>query len=308
MYGRGGPSIFETQYVCNSFAMCGRSSVAEDGDKILLPPSALQQLAHMNVEWPMLFRISNTDLGRSSHCGVLEFSSEEGRCYLPYWMMKNLVLEEGALVTITNVALPKATYVKFRAQSVDFLEISNHRAVLEVTLRKYTCLTKGDIIYIKYADMDYGLEVTEIKPGDAASIIETDMNTEFDEPVGYKDSKYAAHEREKEAAAPAGGAEVERTLQKAKAVSDEAGKDGGPKFIPFGGKAQRVDGKAIKGAKAEAEEESGGGDKEGAIPAATTQESSSVFERKSIIGNKYAKRKNKTSAFGGTGFSLGGSK
>lgn len=305
MYSRGAPSVFESQYVCNSFAICGRSSVAEDSDKILLPPSALRQLADMNVEWPMLFRISNTDLGRSTHCGVLEFSSEEGRCYVPFWMMKNLLLDEHSLVTITNVALPKATYVKFRAQSVDFLEISNHRAVLEVTLRKYTCLTKGDIIYIKYADVDYGLEVTEIKPGNAASIVETDMNTEFDEPVGYKDSKYAAHEREKEAASKADSAPVERTLQKATAY--EASADSGPKFIPFGGKAQRVDGKAIKGAKDDVEGESGGGEKEGVTPANTLQGSSSVFQRKSIVGNKYAKRKNKTSAFGGTGFSLGGS-
>ena len=43
-----------------------------------------------------------------------------------------------------NVSLAKATFVKFRAQSCDFLEISNHRAVLEVTLRKFTCLTEGD--------------------------------------------------------------------------------------------------------------------------------------------------------------------
>lgn len=35
--------------------------------------------------------------GRKTHCGVLEFSAAEGSCYLPYWMMQNLLLEEGAL-------------------------------------------------------------------------------------------------------------------------------------------------------------------------------------------------------------------
>ena len=53
-------------------------------------------------------------------------------------------LEEGQLISVKNVSLAKATFVKFRAQSCDFLEISNHRAVLEVTLRKFTCLTEGD--------------------------------------------------------------------------------------------------------------------------------------------------------------------
>jgi ubiquitin fusion degradation protein 1 len=37
-------------------------------------------------------------------------------------------LNEGALITVTNVTLPKAKFVKFRAQSCDFLEISNPRA------------------------------------------------------------------------------------------------------------------------------------------------------------------------------------
>lgn len=82
----------------------------------------------MNVEYPMLFKLTNLDLQRSTHCGVLEFSAEEGRCYIPFWMMQNLMLNEGALITVRNVTLPKAKFVKFRAQSCDFLEISNPRA------------------------------------------------------------------------------------------------------------------------------------------------------------------------------------
>ncbi|CAN0485718.1 unnamed protein product, partial [Discosporangium mesarthrocarpum] len=44
----------------------------------------------------------------------------------------------------------QATYVKFQPQSVDFLEISNPRAVLETTLRHFSCLTEGDHICIPY--------------------------------------------------------------------------------------------------------------------------------------------------------------
>eukprot|EP01032_Pedospumella_encystans_P024320 gene24320-27512_t len=106
----------------------------DEGDKIYLPPSALDRLARMNVEYPMLFEITNNSIGKKTHCGVLEFSAEEGWCYMPFGMMQNLLVDEGSLITVKNVSLPKATFVKFRAQSVDFLEVSNHRALLEVSL------------------------------------------------------------------------------------------------------------------------------------------------------------------------------
>jgi len=32
---------------------------------------------------------------KKSYCGVLEFIAEEGKCYLPGWMMDNLLCEEG---------------------------------------------------------------------------------------------------------------------------------------------------------------------------------------------------------------------
>lgn len=43
--------------------------------------------------------------------------------------MKNLILQEGDIIEIESVSLPVATYVKFKPQSVDFLSISNPRAV-----------------------------------------------------------------------------------------------------------------------------------------------------------------------------------
>ena len=176
MFRSSFPQSFEEQYHCLSFAMSGKQLI-EESDKILLPASALETLARLNVEYPMLFEISadNAVGGMKTHCGVLEFSAEEGRCYLPYWMMQNLNVEEDTILNVKNVSLPKATYTKIRAQSVEFLEIQNHRAVLEVTLRNFSCLTKGEIITIKHADKLHHLEVCDVQPGGAASIIETDM-------------------------------------------------------------------------------------------------------------------------------------
>lgn len=131
----------------------------------------------------MLFQLS-TDT-KTTHSGVLEFTAEEGCVYIPFWMMQNLQIEEGSLLTVTNASLPKATFCKLQAQSVDFLEISNPRAVLEHALRNYSCITEGDIIQIPYNDQNYRLQLRKVEPGPAACIIETDCNVDFEAPVGY---------------------------------------------------------------------------------------------------------------------------
>uniref|UniRef100_A0A7S4HI96 Uncharacterized protein n=1 Tax=Odontella aurita TaxID=265563 RepID=A0A7S4HI96_9STRA len=185
--GRAGlPQRFEEQYHCYSVAYADKAHL-EGGDKILLPPSAFDTLARLQVDYPMLFRLESPEKGTMTHCGVLEFTAEEGSCYIPFWVMQNLLIEEGSVISITNVSLPKATFVKLRPQHVDFLEITNPRAVLEHALRNFSCVTKGDVICVPYNSRNYHFELMEVKPPDAACIIETDCNVDFDAPVGYKD-------------------------------------------------------------------------------------------------------------------------
>lgn len=181
-----------------------------------MPPSAFDTLARLQVDYPMLFQLSVSATGgrrnasnpdaaarmevddddfdsieiRTTHCGVLEFTAEEGCCYIPFWMMQNLLIEEGTLITVTNVSLPKATFVKLQPQSVDFLEISNPRAVLEHALRNFSCVTKNDIIQIPYNNKNYHFALKEVDPSPAACIIETDCNVDFDAPLGYVEPEY----------------------------------------------------------------------------------------------------------------------
>jgi ubiquitin fusion degradation protein 1 len=51
----------------------------------------------------------------------LEFIAEEGRCYLPDWMLKSLELSNGDLIVVSSAALPLGKFVKIQPQSVDFL-------------------------------------------------------------------------------------------------------------------------------------------------------------------------------------------
>lgn len=165
-------------------------SEIDKGGKIILPSSALDHLTRLQIQFPMLFKLTNKTQNRATHCGVLEFVADEGRVYLPYWMMRNLLLKEGEILHVEYASLRVASFAKFQPQSVDFLEISNPKAVLENALRSFATLTKGDVISINYNDKDYELCVLETKPGDAVSIIECDMDVDFAPPVGYEEPKY----------------------------------------------------------------------------------------------------------------------
>jgi ubiquitin fusion degradation protein 1 len=304
----GPPTRFDRTYSCFSMAMSGKGHL-EDGDKILLPASALHELAQMNVEYPMLFELSNPRMGKRTHCGVLEFSAEEGRCYIPFWMMQNLMVQEGDVLHVVNASLKKATFVKFRAQSVDFLDISNPRAVLEKTLRKFTCVTVGDQICIPYLDKKYFLEIREVTPDGAASIIETDCNVDFEEPVGYKESAYGKSEQEFQRKREAEmSKEIEdnkpaRVLQKAKIESDEADAKA---FTAFAGTGARIDGKKVS-ASATKDEPAPVSARAAAAAAAAARAStvdSTAQPRVSMIGNKFSKKKVAVSAFTGQAHTL----
>lgn len=53
---------------------------------VIMPPSALEQLTRLNINYPMLFKLTNRVMDRITHCGVLEFVADEGKVYLPHWV------------------------------------------------------------------------------------------------------------------------------------------------------------------------------------------------------------------------------
>jgi ubiquitin fusion degradation protein 1 len=225
---------FNVQYKCYSPAMMSDRTDIEDGGKIILPPSALEWLTRLNTMYPMLFKLTNPSpqCQRSTHCGVLEFVANEGECLIPYWMMKNLLIGEGQIVQVESIALSVATYAKFKPQSTDFLNISNPRAVLELQLRNFACLTKNDIIPINYNNKIYEMLVQDVKPANAVCIIECDMNVEFDAPEGY------VHPTP-EPRSDAGNA-GDQPMDLTDLPASNTG------FVPFAGEGHRVDGKTIK--------------------------------------------------------------
>lgn len=223
---------FEEQYHCYSFVVADKTHL-ERGDKILLPPSAFDTLARLQVDYPMLFKLSSSKnfkvdgSKQHTHSGVLEFTAEEGTCYIPFWMMQNLLITEGDVITVTNASLPKATFVKLQPQSTDFLEISNPRAVLEHALRNYSCVTKDDIIQLPYNNKNYLFQLKEVKPADAACIIETDCNVDFDAPVGYEEPDYKKPAAAATSSAPSSGNGSESALSAASSATNTPSEQNG---------------------------------------------------------------------------------
>lgn len=163
------------------------------GGKIILPPSALDKLSRLHITYPMLFELRNTPKQTLTHAGVLEFVAEEGKVYLPQWMMNTLLLEVGDLVQVKSTNLPDAQLVKLQPQSTAFLDISDPKAVLENAFRNFSTLTKGDIFSFHYNDTVYDVAVLEVKPESTyhgVSMIETDVSVDFAPPVGYVEPVY----------------------------------------------------------------------------------------------------------------------
>ena len=141
--------------------------------------------------WPVFFNVKNPSGGKQTHCGVQEFTAEEGTAYFPYWMMKQLALSEGSIVVVRQVDLLPGTFAKIQPHSKDFLDIANPRVVLEKHLRDYSCMTKGDVFQFLYNGKTFAFNVLEVRPGNAVSIVETDMNVDFAPPLDYVEPDYA---------------------------------------------------------------------------------------------------------------------
>ncbi|KAF5946909.1 hypothetical protein HYC85_017137 [Camellia sinensis] len=229
-YGYHGTS-FEQTYRCYPASFIDKPQI-ENGDKIIMPPSALDRLASLHIDYPMLFELRNAATERISHCGVLEFIAEEGMIYMPYWMMENLLLQEGDIVRVKNMTLPKGTYVKAATpykRLLGYIPIQRP-CDLETTLRNFSCLTTGDSIMVAYNNKKYYIDIIETKPSNAISIIETDCEVDFAPPLDYKEPE-----------------KLVSTVPSSKALTkgQEAPAETEPKFNPFTGSGRRLDGKPL---------------------------------------------------------------
>ncbi|VAH72227.1 unnamed protein product [Triticum turgidum subsp. durum] len=171
------------QYLrCRPMSQLGKS---DDGNWVVMPASALDRLQSVGAGYPMLFRVQNAATLAASHCGVLEFGCEEGFVHVPAHAMARLGLDEGDLVLMTSTSLPKATSIKLRPHTTDFLGAKDQKELLEHNLKNYSTVTVGDTITVAEGAKRYLLDVVEAKPADAVSTLDTDCEVDFATPLDY---------------------------------------------------------------------------------------------------------------------------
>ena len=104
------------------------------------------------------------------------------------------------------------------------------------------------MIAIMYNDRTYEMEVLELKPADAVTVIECDLNVDFAPPVGYDENAHRAASASSQATAngganagqSVGGEHEDEVMDVADMLPEPEG------FVAFSGNAVRLDGKKKK--------------------------------------------------------------
>jgi len=164
---------------------------AED-DKIILPQSALELLNQQNAlaNGPLMFRINLSDSTAFTHCGVREFTADEGTVGLPLKVIESLHLSaqkpiEAVRVTIKYVRLPRVTYVKLQPKEHRFSNVGPIKAVLEENLRRHTTLTVDDEVTVWYRGKAHSMRVVDMQPERFGSLVDTDVEVDLEVSAEY---------------------------------------------------------------------------------------------------------------------------
>lgn len=164
-------------------------------DKIRLPQSIFEECLTKEIQYPMMFHF----VGTSYYFGVLDFTAEEGTCYIP----DNLkdIFSVNDFITLRNVSLSKLERIKvFIHQPETMTHHLNMRSLIEDELKRYSCLWEEK--KIKLND-NLEMTITKLYPASVVCAIETDAVLELEfEPLKKKEkysgtSKYSTKNKYK---------------------------------------------------------------------------------------------------------------
>lgn len=156
--------------------------------KVLLPHYMLQELNDYNFKLPYIFELFNQDESISTACSVLDFALETDEVHIPSWMYEQLGLENNDTVVLKYLSTKKGNGIKLLPHSTDFLEVENPREELEKGLFDYHVVSYGDEILLSFEYFgNMRFTVTNVVPEEVDTIylVDTDLNVDFDEPIGY---------------------------------------------------------------------------------------------------------------------------
>ena len=82
-------------------------------------------------------------------------------------------------IEFVTAKIEKGSFSKFEPLTKAFLEINDPKAVLEHCLRNYVCISREDVISIRYNKKIYELRVCETLPSETIIINECDLTVDF---------------------------------------------------------------------------------------------------------------------------------
>jgi len=204
--------------------------IVRRADKLTLPPSARATLMAQDApkNGPMFFELSVPETGatgregvemdedrasttrrRATYSGLLDFTAIEGTVGLPAHTARNLFGEAFSSVEEVQVAgpldvrytkLPKGTYAKLQPLWSAFQrDVEDVKLALEAALHDYTVLSEGDTVLVKYMGSSHALQVLELRPSPAVSIIDTDLEVDLEVSVEAAAAQKKAEEERRAA-------------------------------------------------------------------------------------------------------------
>ncbi|GJS24616.1 ubiquitin fusion degradation protein 1 [Tanacetum coccineum] len=191
----------------------------------------------------MTFCIKKPDTELHSHCGVIEFTADEGVVFMPKWMMENMKLQDGEMVNIENMSLLQGTYIKLQPHATKFIMLSNHKSLLEKAFKDFACLTPGDTIVINHEDEKYLIDIVETKPSShAIALFDTDCEVDFATPLDYKEPE------KKTMIFTRDGESVEEFMKNLGIKESNVANKQQTEFTPFMGQARRFNEQVVAAA------------------------------------------------------------
>ena len=178
-----------------SSSLAGDSKLPPQGDRILLPHSALERLmaapASINYNQPpetdglpLIFRLQNQSTGKTVYAGVREFVGAEDHVGLTPYLEEALGVgaDSPAEIVVTAKQEPKGTYIRLRPLEAGY-NPDDWKPILERELRKhFTTLTNNTKIRIRGGGKEeFEFLIDKIEPeGEAICVVDTDLEVDIE--------------------------------------------------------------------------------------------------------------------------------
>lgn len=202
----------------------------ENTSNVVLPNSFFASICNdEDYEFPYHFEIepvNDSENKKKVFVTVSEFSADNETVVIPFWVFENLNIQPYDPVKISYKHANPGKYLKIQPHQTKFIKQNDPRKILEEKLSNFACLTSNTTISFVHNDEIYKFNIIEIKDEDGScdciSLINIDLNIEFESPLDEKKSEIAKKKFE-----------IPKT-QKQEIISEEK------KFIPFSGKSSKL--------------------------------------------------------------------